>query len=47
MFIKAYDFLGEIKDSKLIVDILIYAIEQVGSENVVQVITDNALFAKM
>lgn len=42
MFIKAEDCSGEIKDGKFIADILISAIEQVGSENVVQVITDNA-----
>lgn len=42
MFTKAKDCLDEIKDSKFIANILISAIEQVGPENVVQVITGSA-----
>jgi len=47
MFIKAEDCSGEIKDSKFIADILISAIEQVGPEYVVQVITNNAPVCKV
>ena len=42
MFLKAVDCEGQLKDSQFIADILIEAIELVGPENVVQVITDNA-----
>ena len=42
MFLKAVDCEGQMKDSQFIADILIEAIELVGPENVVQVITDNA-----
>jgi hypothetical protein len=47
MFLRAKDCFGQAKDSKFIVDILISAIEQVGSANVVQVITDNAPICKV
>ena len=42
MFLKAVDCEGQQKDAQFIADILIEAIESVGVENVVQVITDNA-----
>ena len=42
MFLKAIDCEGQVKDSEFISRILIEAIEMVGSENVVQVVTDNA-----
>ena len=42
MFLKAVDCEGQMKDSQFIANILIEAIELVGPENVVQVITDNA-----
>eukprot|EP00253_Pinus_taeda_P003127 PITA_03127 len=42
MFLKAVDCEGQMKDSQFIADILIEAVELVGPENVVQVITDNA-----
>jgi hypothetical protein len=42
MFLKAVDCEGEVKDGPFIANILIQAIEQVGPQNVVQVITDNA-----
>ena len=42
MFLRAEDCSVEVKDSKFIAVILIYAIEQVGPTNVVKVITDNA-----
>lgn len=44
MFVKAVDCEGEAKDSQLITKILFEDIEMVGSENVVQVITDNATY---
>jgi hypothetical protein len=47
MFLRAKDCSGEIKDSKFIADILIFAIKQVGPTNVVQVITDNAPVCKV
>ena len=46
MFLKAVDCEGEQKDAQFIADILIEAIEFVGAENVVQVITDNAKVCK-
>ena len=42
MFLKAVDCEGQVKDSKFISRILIDAIESVGPDNVVQVVTDNA-----
>jgi len=42
MFLKAIDCEGQVKDSEFISRILIEAIEMVGSENVVQVVTNNA-----
>ena len=42
MLLKAVDCEGEIKDGPFIANILIQAIEQVGPQNVVQVMTDNA-----
>ena len=42
MFLNAMDCEGEVKDGPFIANILIQAIEQVGPQNVVQVITDNA-----
>jgi hypothetical protein len=42
MFLRAVDCEGEKKDGAFIANILIQAIEQVGPQNVVQVITDNA-----
>lgn len=42
MFLRAVDCEGEVKDAEFISRILIDSIEMVGSENVVQVITDNA-----
>ncbi|KAH9326345.1 hypothetical protein KI387_006523 [Taxus chinensis] len=42
MFLKAIDCEGEVKDAQFIANILIEAIESVGPQNVVQVITDNA-----
>jgi len=42
MFLKAVDCEGQMKDSQFIANILIEAVELVGPENVVQVITDNA-----
>jgi hypothetical protein len=47
MFLRAKDCSGEVKDSNFIAEILIVAIEQVGPENVVQVITDNAPVCKV
>jgi hypothetical protein len=47
MFLRAGDCFREVKDSKFIVDILIFVIEQVGPTNVLQVITDNAPVAKL
>jgi hypothetical protein len=47
MFLRAEDCSGEVKDSNFIVEILIVAIEQVGPENVVQVITNNASVCKV
>ena len=42
MFLRAVDCEGQVKDAMFISRILIDSIEMVGSENVVQVITDNA-----
>ncbi|XP_057865649.2 uncharacterized protein LOC131073259 isoform X2 [Cryptomeria japonica] len=42
MFLRAVDCEGQLKDSPFIANILFQAIEQVGPQNVVQVITDNA-----
>ncbi|XP_059077784.1 uncharacterized protein LOC131876424 [Cryptomeria japonica] len=42
MFLRAVDCEGQIKDGQFIAEILISAIESVGSRNVVQVIMDNA-----
>jgi hypothetical protein len=47
MFLRAEDCSGEVKDSNFTTEILIVVIEQVGPENVVQVITDNAHFCKV
>ena len=41
MFLKAIGCQGEVKDSKFISNILIEAIDMVGSENVVHVVTNN------
>jgi hypothetical protein len=46
MFLRAEDCFGEVKDNKFIADILIFAIEQVGPTNVVQVITHNVPVCK-
>eukprot|EP01018_Ginkgo_biloba_P031851 Gb_35846 [translate_table: standard] len=46
MFLNAVDCNGELKDATFIANILIDAIESVGSLNVVQVITDNARVCK-
>ena len=46
MFLRAEDCSGELKDSHFIADVLISAIEQVGPDKVVQVITDNAPVCK-
>ena len=42
MFLRAEDCSGELKESHFIADVLISAIEQVGPDKVVQVITNNA-----
>ena len=42
MFLKAVDCEGQVKDAEFISRILIDAIESVGPDNVVQVVTDNA-----
>ena len=42
MFLRAVDCEGQVKDGPFIANILIQAIEQVGPQNVVQVVTDNA-----
>ena len=42
MFLKAIDCEGQVKDSEFISRILIEAIEMVGSENMVEVVTNNA-----
>ena len=42
MFLKAVDCEGQVKDAEFISCILIDAIESVGLDNVVQVVTDNA-----
>ncbi len=42
MFLKAVDCEGQVKDAEFISGILIDAIESVGPDNVVQVVTDNA-----
>lgn len=42
MVLKAVDCEGQVKDGQFIANILIAAIEQVGSRNVVQVVMDNA-----
>ena len=47
MLLKAIDCEGQQKDAQFIADILIAAIESVGVENVVQVITDNATVCKV
>lgn len=47
MFIKEEDCLGEVKDGKFIVEILISAIEQAGPQKVVQVTQIMHLFAKL
>eukprot|EP00253_Pinus_taeda_P002383 PITA_02383 len=46
MSIKAEDCSGEVKDAQFIVDVIIKAIEQIGPNRVVQVITDNAPVCK-
>eukprot|EP00253_Pinus_taeda_P004206 PITA_04206 len=47
MFIKAEDCSGEVKDAQFIADFIIKAIEQIGLNRVVQVITDNAPVCKV
>jgi hypothetical protein len=47
MFLREEDCLGEVKDINFVVEILIAAIEQVGLENVVQVIIDDAHVCKV
>ena len=47
MFIKAEDCSGVVKDAQLIADVIIKAIEQIGPNRVVQVITDNASVCKV
>ena len=42
MFLKAVDCEGQVKDAQFIADILIQCINEVGPQNVVQVVTDNA-----
>ena len=42
MFLEAVGYEGEVKDSQFISRIIIEAVEMVGSENVVQVVTNNA-----
>ena len=47
MFLRAEDCSGELKESHFIADVLISAIEQVGPDKVVQVITNNAPVCKV
>ena len=47
MFLRAVNAEGEIKSKEYIAEKLIAVIEEVGSRNVVQVITDNASIAKV
>ena len=42
MFLKSVDYLGEIKDKHFIANFLKEIIDEVGHENIVQIITDNA-----
>ena len=42
MFLKAVDCEGQVKDAQFIANILIQCIQDIGPQNVVQVITDNA-----
>ena len=42
MFLKAVDCEGQVKDAQFIANILIECINDIGPQNVVQVITDNA-----
>eukprot|EP00253_Pinus_taeda_P030084 PITA_30084 len=46
MFIKAEDCSGEVKHAQFIADVIIKAIEQIGPNKVVQVITDNVPVCK-
>ena len=46
MFLKTVDCEGQQKDAQFIANILIEAIEFVGAENFVQVITDNATMCR-
>lgn len=46
MFIKAEDCSGEVKEAQFIADVIIKAMEQIGPNKVVQVITDNAPICK-
>lgn len=46
MFLKAKDYLGEVKDAQFIVDVIIKSIEKIGPKRVAQVITDNAPVCK-
>lgn len=41
-FLKAVDTSGEVKSGDYIADLLCESIEEIGPENVVQVVTDNA-----
>ena len=47
MFIKAVNCEGELKDKHFIVELLIDCIKEIGPQNVVQVITDNASACKV
>ena len=47
MFIKIEDCSGELKDAQFIANVLATAIDQIGSNKVVQVIMDNALVYKV
>ncbi|KAI5425240.1 hypothetical protein KIW84_031154 [Lathyrus oleraceus] len=46
MFLKAIDGTGEYKDKHYIAILILHTIEKVRAENVVQIITDNALVCK-
>ena len=42
MFLKSFDTSGSIKDTKYVANLFHESVEQVGVENVVQIIIDNA-----
>ncbi|GAU49563.1 hypothetical protein TSUD_191890 [Trifolium subterraneum] len=46
IFLKAIDCTGEVKDRNYIANLILSAIDEVGAQNVVQVITDNAPVCK-